>query len=432
MKSIYLFLLAAIILIGCSINKQPSIQEKLAAPSQDYFIDANTDTLILGKEGTVIYIEKGSFKNGFGSLVTDTIQITLQEVYKTSDILKSNVTMRSGDKMLETGGMIELRAYLKGEQLSLYYNKSIVVHFPKKNRTDSMRLFYGNTKSDDDVLSSSIEWDLEESSVPKIISKIQPWYTKFEGVDDGHLVLADGTKWYDTLNQIFNLSEVDIAYFLNKTSKIKYEVNKKGELRYEEIQGSVITKEMKKKFINIAKNFPLCRPYSIGGQPIDMPGWFHIWSEVRPAKFLSNESYLKQIEEKMSSSDISKSAISVAELQYYIFDSKQLGWMNCDQFINPNPIKEDFVVSVPKSENIFVKIIFKNYKTIMIGDEKKGKFIFKDLPIDEEVKVVVIDEKDGKPLLRIIDTQTSGTTFKIEKVEPVTLVELQEKLKELD
>ena len=63
---------------------------------------------------------------------------------------------------------------------------------------------------------------------------------------------------------------------------------------------------------------------------------------------------------------------------------------------------------------------------------KKGKFIFKDLPIDEEVKVVVIDEKDGKPLLRIIDTQTSGTTFKIEKVEPVTLVELQEKLKELD
>lgn len=430
MKSIYLFLFSAFVFISCSTDIQPSIQEKLATPSQNYFIDTNQDTLIHGKEGTVIYIEKGSFKDGLGNQVTDSVQITLQEVYKTSDILKSNVTMRSGDEMLETGGMIELRAFSKGEQLSLYYNKSLVVHFPKKNQTDSMRLFYGNENSDGK--DASIEWDLEENSVPRIDSKIQYWYTKFDDLDESSLILADGTYYYDTLQEMFNFSKEEIEYFLNKTSKIHNKIDKNGKLHFEKIDGSIITKKMKRRLTKVVKAFPMCKPYTVKGVPVDMPSWFYIMSNVIPPKFMNNKSYLEQIENKMSSSDTSKTAISVAELQYYIFDSKKLGWMNCDQFVNPNPIKKDFVVSVPKSENIFVKIVFRNYKTVMIGNEKKGAFTFDNLPINEPVKVIVIDEEDGKPLLKIVDTQTSGTTFKIDKLSPVTLAELKEKLKELD
>tara|TARA_B110000211_G_scaffold233035_1_gene298171 strand:+ start:1040 stop:2368 length:1329 start_codon:yes stop_codon:yes gene_type:complete len=442
MKSIYLFLFSALIFISCSTDIQPSVLEKASTPAQEFFIDSNSDTLLYGKEGTVVFIEKGSLVNYYGETVTDSVVVTLKELYKTSDMLTSDVTMRSGNKILETGGMIELQAYSKGEQLEVDYDKSIVVHFPKQSQTDSMRLFYGSGKSHgggdsveeyvEVIKNDMITWSLEESSVPKIENRIQYWYTDFDDLDDSSLYLSDGRSAYDTIKELFNFSQKEKEYFLNKTSKVQYDIDKEGKLHYDEVDGSVITKKMERKLANVVKLFPLCKPYTVKGELVDMPGHFQIWSEIKPAKFLSNNGYLKQIEKKMSSSDTSKSAISVAELQYYIFDSKQLGWMNCDQFINPNPIKEDFVVSVPKSENIFVKIIFKNYKTIMIGDEEKGKFTFKDLPIDEPVKVVVIDEKDGKPLLKITDTKTSGTAFKIETLDPVSLSELQEKLKELD
>jgi hypothetical protein len=442
MKSIYLFLFSALVFFSCSTDIQPSVLEKAATPAQEFFIDANTDTLLYGKEGTVVFIEKGSFMNYDDEIVTDSVVVTLKELYKTSDMLTSDVTMRSGNKILETGGMIELQAYAKGEELSLDYGKSIVVHFPKQSQTDSMRLFYGRGKSHgggesgeeyvEVIKNDMITWDLEESSVPEVKNEIWVWYRKFEGLDTNDLFLSNGQIGWDTISDMFNFSKEDEKYFLNKTSKVLYDVDKTGKMHYDKIEGSIITKKMEKKLANVAKSFPLCRPYTVNGEPVEMPGHFQIWSEIKPAKFLSNDGYLKQIEKKMASTDTSKSAISIAELQYYIFDSKQLGWMNCDQFINPNPIKEDFVVSVPKSENIFVKIIFKNYKTIMIGDEGKGKFTFKDLPIDEPVKVVVIDEKDGKPLLKITDTKTSGTAFKIEKLDPVSLSELQEKLKELD
>jgi hypothetical protein len=122
----------------------------------------------------------------------------------------------------------------------------------------------------------------------------------------------------------------------------------------------------------------------------------------------------------------------VAELQYFIFDSKKLGWMNCDQFVNPNPIKTDFVVKVPKSDNVFVKIVFTNYKTVMIGNEKKGSFTFNNLPLEEPVKVVVIDERDGNTLLSITDTKIAKKKYKIATLQPVTLEKLKQTLKELN
>ena len=231
---------------------------------------------------------------------------------------------------------------------------------------------------------------------------------------------------------MFNFSEEEIQYFLNKTSKVHYHVSKKGELKYDKINGSIIRKSTKNKLQKIAKNFPNVKPYTINNQPLIMPGWFQIWSAVVEPKYMNNYNYLKQLENKITNSDSKKSNISVAELQYYIFDSKKLGWMNCDQFVNPNPIQTDFRVKVPKSDNIFVKIVFTNYKTVMIGDEKKGSFTFNDLPLDEPVKVIVIDEKDGNTLLSITNTTISKKKYEVETLETVSLSQLQEMLQELN
>lgn len=433
MRFIY-YCLFCLFIISCNTNKTISVQGKLQKEDQNFFINTSSDTIITGKEGTKVFIEKGSFQSASGDIIMDSVIITMQEFYKNSDIITSNLSMRAGGKLLETGGMIELRAYANENQLSLRNGKSIVVHFPKKEaKNDSMRLFYGQESSsdegeDDTVANVKVNWNLEESSVPKKKINIQPWYTKYDGVDEPHLYLFNATIWYDTLPNIFNFNSQEIDYFLNKTVKVHYDVKKNGNMVYDKTDGSLITNKMAKRLEKVVREFPKCKPYTIAEIPIEMPGWFQIWTKITPPKFMSNEAYLKQIENKFNNSDSTTNAVSLAELQYYIFDSKQLGWMNCDQFINPNPVTTDFVVQVPKSENVFAKIIFKNYKTIMIGNEDPEYFTFEDLPVGEPVSVIVIDQEDENVLFKIEETEISDKVYKITDLQKGSLKGLKEAL----
>ena len=163
MRFIY-YCLFCLFIISCNTDKTITVRDKLQREDQSFFINTSSDTIITGKEGTKVFIEKGSFRNASGDIITDSVIITMQEFYKNSDIIASNLNMRSGDKLLETAGMIELRAYADGNQLSLRNGKSMVVHFPKKEaKNDSMRLFYGQGSysgegEDDIVANGKINW----------------------------------------------------------------------------------------------------------------------------------------------------------------------------------------------------------------------------------------------------------------------------------
>jgi hypothetical protein len=203
-------------------------------------------------------------------------------------------------------------------------------------------------------------------------------------------------------------------------------------MEFMQIKGSKISRKLKEKITKKVKSFPRCKPYTIEGDPIDMPGFFKTFTKVIPPKYKSKENYIAQLEDKLKASNSTKKGLELAELQYYIFDSRNLGWMNCDKFIDSLSERIDYVVEVPRSKNVFAKIVFRNYKTVMTGNEKSGKFIFENLPLDEAVKIVVIDEKRGKPLLKIVDTKTSKKPIEILKLTEYTFEELQEKLKELN
>ena len=177
------------------------------------------------------------------------------------------------------------------------------------------------------------------------------------------------------------------------------------------------------------KSFPNCKPYTREGDPIDMRGWFKIWTKVIPPKYKSKGGYINAIESKLV--EDSSKGLEIAELQYYIFDSRKLGWMNCDRFINPSSERINYIVKVPKSKNVFTKLIFTEYNTVMTGNEKRGKFIFEDLPINESVKIVVLDEKRGKPLMKIVDSKITKEPLEVKNLTEYTLEELKEKLKEI-
>ena len=418
-----LFIISIIILIiGCQSNDEKSLSERLDKKPETILINNQSDTLIQGKEGTLIFIEKESFTNQFGNVKTDSIEIELKEIYKVEDIIAQRISMKSNGEILETGGMINLRAFSNGTELQLKKGKEVIVHFPKNQDFLQMNLFYGKKDS-----TQVIEWELEKASTYQLVDTIIPWLTKYEFLDDEHLYLATGEVWHNVLPDIFSLSEEDKEELLNKSVNLNYTVFDNGELKYKNIAGSKISRRLRKKLVKVVKNFPKCKPYTRKGVPIQMKGHFQVYTKVRRPNYESNESYLAEIEERFKNENTS--SLDIAELQYYIFDSKNLGWMNCDRFINPFFERIDYTVKVPKSKNVFAKIVFTDYNTVMTGNEKRGKFIFKDLPIDESIKIVVLDEKRGKPLLKIVDSKITKEPIEVKDLTEYTLDVLKEKLR---
>lgn len=425
MKKIAFYALILICVLGCSSNKVESLSKKLDKNANRFLIDNSSDTLIVGSEGTMLFIAKNSFVNSSGSIVQDSISIELKELYKIEDIIAQNISMEAGDRILETGGMINLKAYSAGSELSLANAKEVVVHFPKNGNTKEMNLFYGEKDTN-----QVIKWEIEEASTYRLLENIHPWFTKYEGLDDENLTLDNNEPWWIVLPRLFNLTEEEKTLLLNKTVDLNYKVDRNGNLIFENTTGSKISRNLRIRLEGVAKNFPKCKPYTVNGKPIDMPGFFKVYARVIEPKHVNRMDYLEAIERKIGNG--SSRSLDIAELQYYIFDSKKLGWMNCDRFINATKEKVNFTVRVPKSNNVFAKIVFSNYKTVMTGDEGNNKFVFNNLPLGEPLKIIVLDQQNGSPLLKIVDTIVQREPIRVDGLQEYTLTDLKVKLKELN
>lgn len=122
-------------------------------------LNIEKDVTITCKEGTKLTIPAKSFVDAkTKKLVRGKINLEVTEFYKLSDMLLANLTTKSDDNVLETGGMLYLNANKKGSKLKLKKGKHIQVVFNNKEKED-MQLFYG------EELSEGVNWKIQEMAV---------------------------------------------------------------------------------------------------------------------------------------------------------------------------------------------------------------------------------------------------------------------------
>ena len=135
-----------------------------------FTISNSTDTTIICQEGISIKIPANSFVLAeSGDSVSGPIEIRAKEFYSIPDILMAALTTTSGDKMLETGGMIHIEAFSENQKLDLATGKSIDIGFPYEEKKEGMELFTGD-RNDDGVMDWSqaiqIESEIPQGSEP--------------------------------------------------------------------------------------------------------------------------------------------------------------------------------------------------------------------------------------------------------------------------
>ncbi len=127
---------------------------------QIFIVSAKENIEIKGEEGTIIRIPKYALVNSKERTITGEVEISLEEYYKNSDIIKANLHTLSDGKILETGGMINLVIHHKNEELKLKQGQEIEIEFAT-NDMDRMQTFIGETKN------GKFNWKVENISEPQ-------------------------------------------------------------------------------------------------------------------------------------------------------------------------------------------------------------------------------------------------------------------------
>lgn len=453
-----------------TVTKNKTENFKLPEKEFQYFtINPKRDTIIKGNEGTAIEIKANSF-TGNNILVT----IKLKEFYKVSDIVFANLTtVTTKGEIIETGGMIYLEAITeKGKKLELRPDVSIQLKFPFKARKPDMQLFSGELNNDKDII-----WKLEEQNdIP---------YYQEEIVDSSAII--EETEVYVIVEKMpllpgcENLKEQEVNKCTNLKvqSFIKSNIKIPIELINSEVGGKIyatyvvdtdgFVKEvsvlrgihplMDQEIIRVINSMPRHTPGTQRGRRVAVRYTIPINVKIDGLKkgFSAEEIKLyndsiteirekenrefrenqeKSLEDRLTNDIKSRRNTSTAllgDIESYVLYSSNLGWINCDRFINDPRPKIQYSLN-DLGIHAKAKIIFHSTKSILTGNWSNRGMSFGRVPKDEKVTIFAIKYTDGVPYICIQESSTSNPQPKLE-FKKATILDIKsyaEKLNSLD
>jgi len=122
-------------------------------PLQSFELNTEKDTVVETQDGIVFAIPAHTFLDAGGKPATGTVQLEIKEALKAADIMKGGLNTKSGDKLLETGGMFYINARQGDASLKIDPKNAIYAEVPSDEAKPGMQLFEGKRLAD-----GSIDW----------------------------------------------------------------------------------------------------------------------------------------------------------------------------------------------------------------------------------------------------------------------------------
>ena len=148
-----LYIVLVTVMMGCS-NKKVSYEQKIEAPLVGsslafdlYAYKQDTSIRIATPKGTVINIEPNTFAHANGTAVSNQIIIKVREMHTANEIFKSGIPMSvdgARKDFLQSGGMLEIRAFDNKEELVIANGKSIGVALAQYTASGGYSLYHLN------------------------------------------------------------------------------------------------------------------------------------------------------------------------------------------------------------------------------------------------------------------------------------------------
>jgi len=425
---------------SCFTETKKTFQKVIEVKSDTLSIDNTKDTVITGSKGTTLFFPKDAFTFPDGTSPKGKISIQIKECFSFPEMIRENLTTMAGNQILETRGMIYVAAFSDNKELQMKIGKSYIIHFPKdtteKNKV--VNLYYGNNDKD-----GNVTWNIDTQSILKPTAKINgtSWsYSCTWKEKEDYFTFRDDTTMnlHTYFSKTFDNKELSLGdKLLKKNYLFSFTKTKNGDLVDRKItevtDGYLSTEPVKnpeidKYVIQFFNNIPALNPNFCKDAPDKTQGSIRIGFSYTP-DYRNKEDYNNLFNHKYSVfKNQNIKTMNEAELNYYIFSSSKLGWINCDYFWQTEVEKIDYIVKVDPNSKPNIKLVFKQAKSIMTGSLEGDKYIFKNVPIDNEIKIVAVTFNGSKPLLSVSETKTSKQIFDNFQYKDFTITDLERQL----
>jgi hypothetical protein len=335
----------------------PSLSDlyaQLECKQQSFEIDPSKDTIIICEQGTQILISANSFQ---AASRKKSIIIEVTEVLKTSDMLTQNLTTTSKGEILESGGMIKITARQANKKLRLRRNRNLQIMIPTETPIENPQVFRGRMHEND-----SVDWRA-----------------------NGQVTLAPGDALYFTACCTrYGLPPCGFwcrlgNFFSGRSTNTsgpppRLEANCNSLQHYLDKYQAENLDELKAKVSELLN-----------------------YEELISTNIGLFEG-LQELSRRERQARLDSGTASESDLNYYLFQSSNLGWINIDSFSKqPSWTLTKLEVPIADLNHTNVKMVFRDRKTILRPNgQNPGSFYFKDIPKGDPVTIVAVKYLKGE------------------------------------
>jgi hypothetical protein len=412
-----------------------------------HVLNPSTENKIVGKKGTVISFPAGAFTdmNGFG--VSGSISLTLEECYSIPEMLQAKLSTTSDTKLLETAGMVKITAKCGNKELKIGDGKTYTISFPKQdNPKDDFRLFYGERNSDGIMnwkLALEPESNVDDSN-PKESAATSAMTNRVMNRDDCFIRITESYLRRDLkisemdyfnwkflngqgLNQWFvagfNPDVEMVNDFCSQRLECQVTFKLKPDGRFDSYYISRSSGELYDDIIvSYLKTMPAL------DMNVLMPKFTfeHACILTFGSKFGREQSDIaSEIRQRISKKpDDEIDVAASADIDYYVFTSSQLGWINCDRFEESEEPLVDFYVEHNASDQCAVSMVFDDINSVVKGVNEGAGTIFSGVPGGKNVRIIAIDDRGGTPVMSVLSANTDQKKSAMKNYKKFSLNEL--------
>lgn len=420
----------------------------LESPEPDVFqstynrfvVNTNRQSEVVGRKGTKLVFPAFAFEDENGETVDGNVEIVMKECYDLNEILAEKLSTTSGERIIETAGMVHIEARQSNRTLRLKDDSRYTVFFPTRGKPGKeFELFYGSLNSRGIIdWTAAASFSEEEATTVRSTSPVAVRSdcfiqicesefrrrTRISEMDYFNWQLQDG----QSLNQWFvsnfnpDASMVDDFCANKLISRIAFHVHPDGSFK-----DYYIAHESKPEYDRVIADFLSTMP------SLDLNGVMPEYSSDHLCVLAfgrqqgsAGDEFVKRFRKRYDtkSDTLPMAEVVASDLDYYMFSSTELGWLNCDRFVTEETPLVEFRVKARTSPGASVSMVFEARKSIVRGVLLGDEFVFASVPSGEKVRLLAVDNNGGKPVMQQVLTTTSAEAFHMNTYEPMTLAKL--------
>lgn len=124
--------------------------------------------------------------------------------------------------------------------------------------------------------------------------------------------------------------------------------------------------------------------------------------------------------------------MSSRDVGYYVLKTSNLGWINCDRFINGRTNRITYELKIKNAEGANINMVFKSLNSVLPSWYTNDIYDFRTVGANEDVTLVGIKRKNGKLYYDAIDTKTEANPIVDFDFKEVSVEQLKKELEKLN